>query len=60
MCQTTPKPLQVYFEYFTALAVLLFVTWSGEERPEFLVASFTGDRRPDPIIRNISSVGFIL
>ena len=62
MCPTTPKPLQVYFEYFTALALralLLFVTCSGVERAEFLIASFTGDRRPDTIIRNISSVGYL-
>ena len=37
MCQTTPKPLQVNFEYFTALALLLFVTWSGAERRELLI-----------------------
>ena len=39
MCQTTPKPLQVYFEYFTALALLLFVTWSGVERGVLLILS---------------------
>ena len=37
MCQTTPKPL--HFEYFTALALLLFVTWSGVERGVLLILS---------------------
>ena len=56
MCQTTPKPLQVYFEYFTALALLLFVTRSGVERGESFLQGVARETRyyhQDYIIRRL-------
>ena len=59
MCQTTPKPLQVYFEYFRALALLLFVTGSGVERAECLSRDLLESQ--DQILSSgISSVGYFV